>query len=124
RYPTTIVIHLLPSAIYICSFFFPLTTTTEIYTLSLHDALPILTYVAGLALFYAILGLIAGLSGSIFGTISSNRWSRLVIGSVLLDRKSTRLNSSHVSISYAVFCLKKKKTTSTLVFFSHLEYIA
>ncbi len=43
-----------------------------------------LTYVAGLALFYAILGLIAGLSGSIFGTISSNRWSRLVIGSLLL----------------------------------------
>ncbi len=43
-----------------------------------------LTYVAGLALFYAILGLIAGLSGSLFGTISSNRWSRLVIGSLLL----------------------------------------
>ena len=43
-----------------------------------------LTYVAGLALFYAILGLIAGLSGSIFGTIGSNRWSRLVIANLLL----------------------------------------
>ena len=43
-----------------------------------------LTYVAGLALFYAILGLIAGMSGSLFGTIGSNRWSRLVIGSLLL----------------------------------------
>lgn len=43
-----------------------------------------LTYVAGLALFYAILGLIAGLTGSIFGTIGSNRWAMLVIGNLLL----------------------------------------
>jgi thiol:disulfide interchange protein DsbD len=43
-----------------------------------------LTYVAGLALFYAILGLIAGLTGSLFGTISANRWSRLVIANLLL----------------------------------------
>jgi cytochrome c-type biogenesis protein len=43
-----------------------------------------LTYVAGLALFYAILGLIAGLSGSLFGAIGSSRWARLVIGNVLL----------------------------------------
>src|ERR1700704_3378847 len=43
-----------------------------------------LTYVAGLALFYAILGLIAGLTGSLFGTIGSNRWSRLVIANLLL----------------------------------------
>src|SRR2546427_11481910 len=43
-----------------------------------------LTYVAGLALFYAILGLIAGLSGSLFGAIGSNRWARLVIGNLLL----------------------------------------
>ncbi len=43
-----------------------------------------LTYVAGLALFYAILGLIAGLTGSIFGTIGSNRWSRLLIANLLL----------------------------------------
>lgn len=43
-----------------------------------------LTYVAGLALFYAILGLIAGLSGSIFGTISANRWVFLAVGNLLL----------------------------------------
>ena len=43
-----------------------------------------LTYVAGLALFYAILGLIAGLSGSLFGTIGSNRWAFFVIGNLLL----------------------------------------
>ena len=43
-----------------------------------------LTYVTGLALFYAILGLIAGLSGSLFGTIGSSPWARLVIGNVLL----------------------------------------
>ena len=43
-----------------------------------------LTYVAGLALFYAILGLIAGLSGSLFGTISASRWAYLAIGNLLL----------------------------------------
>jgi thiol:disulfide interchange protein DsbD len=43
-----------------------------------------LSYVAGLAMFYAILGLIAGLTGSLFGTIGSNRWSRLVIANLLL----------------------------------------
>lgn len=43
-----------------------------------------LTYAAGLALFYAILGLIAGLTGSLFGTIGSSPWSRIVIGNVLL----------------------------------------
>jgi len=43
-----------------------------------------LTYVAGLALFYAILGLIAGLTGSLFGTIGSSPWARLVIGNLLL----------------------------------------
>jgi thiol:disulfide interchange protein DsbD len=42
------------------------------------------TYVAGLALFYAILGLIAGLSGSLFGTVSANPWARFAIGNLLL----------------------------------------
>src|SRR5207342_3799648 len=66
-------------------FFFNDTATTEIYTLSLHDALPILPNSAG------------NCKGP-----GDNRapWQ---------DRKSTRLNSSHVKISYAVFCLKKKK---------------
>jgi thiol:disulfide interchange protein DsbD len=43
-----------------------------------------LTYVSGLALFYAILGLIAGLTGSLFGTIGSSFWARLAIGNLLL----------------------------------------
>src|SRR5580700_11917533 len=73
-------------------FFFNDTATTEIYTLSLHDALP----------------------------ICEPLWPRYVslrpraiaispVRAISIDRKSTRLNSGHVEISYAVFCLKKKK---------------
>src|SRR3712207_8732183 len=91
-------------------FFFNDTATTEIYTLSLHDALPIcspsgshnrrktccerdnqtrdLTLLTGMA--------------CLSGTIATREADP--------DRKSTRLNSSHANISYAVFCLKKKKT--------------
>src|SRR5215813_14540026 len=75
---------------YLFFFFFNDTATTEIYTLSLHDALPISPCSA-----------LSSLRNS-----SRRRASRLDNGS---DRKSTRLNSSHVRISYAVFCLKKKK---------------
>src|SRR5689334_24153992 len=79
-------------------FFFNDTATTEIYTLSLHDALPICT---------------CGASEFQVGPCEkpSNGVVPLtpVPGTVALDRKSTRLNSSHSSISYAVFCLKKKK---------------
>src|SRR5438874_11215121 len=78
-------------------FFFNDTATTEIYTLSLHDALPILPAVA-----QQRPQLVHGqrrLELSLLGV--GHPWSR--------DRKSTRLNSSHVEISYAVFCLKKKK---------------
>src|SRR5882672_11633789 len=70
-------------------FFFNDTATTEIYTLSLHDALPISRPPA--------------LQRGVRTT--SSRCSRM--GKP--DRKSTRLNSSHTVISYAVFCLKKKK---------------
>src|SRR5690348_18102226 len=82
-------------------FFFNDTATTEIYTLSLHDALPICRSAGG--------------DPDVF-----RRGAKLLdrgVGvqpvsdraSVVEDRKSTRLNSSHPSISYAVFCLKKKK---------------
>src|SRR5207249_11539355 len=77
-------------------FFFNDTATTEIYTLSLHDALPI-SYED--RVFYV------GSVISILTLAACCGWS----GRGILDRKSTRLNSSHVSISYAVFCLKKKK---------------
>src|SRR2546422_6801536 len=87
-------------------FFFNDTATTEIYTLSLHDALPISA---------------TGTSTRSHPPISKrpSRWldrspitssSRVPShGLVIGDRKSTRLNSSHGYISYAVFCLKKKK---------------
>src|SRR5258708_27758190 len=81
-------------------FFFNDTATTEIYTLSLHDALPIYPYTPA-------------------GQFADHQ----VRGDVLVpsdhndgrDRKSTRLNSSHQIISYAVFCLIKKKRISTLI---------
>src|SRR5260221_6702720 len=79
-------------------FFFNDTATTEIYTLSLHDALPI--YVL---LRYKIDG------KSVFDP--ANPATEKV-----LDRKSTRLNSSHTVISYAVFCLKKKKKNIAIVY--------
>src|SRR5256885_17127825 len=69
-------------------FFFNDTATTEIYTLSLHDALPIL----------------------LCWPRSAYKASGWRIRPWAKDRKSTRLNSSHLVISYAVFCLKKKKT--------------
>src|SRR2546430_10246475 len=82
-------------------FFFNDTATTEIYTLSLHDALPIFRGIPRQR-----------------GSIAGQEQCRVWFGGVLLgapghvglqDRKSTRLNSSHSQISYAVFCLKKKK---------------
>src|SRR5438309_5536983 len=91
-------------------FFFNATTTPEIYTLSLHDALPI----------YIPMGRMGRTDelAAVVVFLASERAS-YITGAVvqvdggftrsILDRKSTRLNSSHSSISYAVFCLKKKK---------------
>src|SRR3989442_16033523 len=85
-------------------FFFNDTATTEIYTLSLHDALPICS--------------------SEYSLVAGNRTKRgtdiilhiedeeYLDSGRIRDRKSTRLNSSHVRISYAVFCLKKKKKST------------
>src|SRR5258708_24696372 len=85
-------------------FFFNDTATTEIYTLSLHDALPISSAQPrrSAAGSQAPAGAVA--RGIILPiSCHGNRACRR------LDRKSTRLNSSHQIISYAVFCLKKKK---------------
>src|SRR5947209_10683631 len=75
-------------------FFFNDTATTEIYTLSLHDALPIFRPEGA-----AAVG--AGCPSRAARSRRARSWAS--------DRKSTRLNSSHANISYAVFCLKKKK---------------
>src|SRR5439155_23685785 len=95
--------------LFFVSFFFNDTATTEIYTLSLHDALPIS---------------VRALARHARAPRNRRRRPRIALeganelldrrgdlGRHAGDRKSTRLNSSHVAISYAVFCLKKKKTT-------------
>src|SRR3712207_9127269 len=81
-------------------FFFNDTATTEIYTLSLHDALPISWRPQGL-----------GAPPSLGPISPAHRSKHQPVPRPLAsqDRKSTRLNSSHANISYAVFCLKKKK---------------
>src|SRR2546422_7042474 len=101
---------------FMCSltlFFFNDTATTEIYTLSLHDALPIWLGAYTVTLlwnFYSLTPWIGGVAAAaltvVVALVVAYPCSRFqVVG----DRKSTRLNSSHGYISYAVFCLKKKK---------------
>src|SRR2546430_11577593 len=85
---------------FIFFFFFNDTATTEIYTLSLHDALPISSVMPE-----SILKRMRSQKRRVSNQSASERR-----GSAR-DRKSTRLNSSHSQISYAVFCLKKKKNT-------------
>src|SRR5947209_12335294 len=80
-------------------FFFNDTATTEIYTLSLHDALPIWRKHCRREPLFAC-------DKWIFEGADDLPTDAPVSGG---DRKSTRLNSSHANISYAVFCLKKKK---------------
>src|SRR5262245_64867462 len=92
--------HILRSPFTLFFFFFNATATTEIYTLSLHDALPIFgkTLRASPLLVEECL---------VFARFGVDRRAKTRHSST--DRKSTRLNSSHLGISYAVFCLKKKK---------------
>src|SRR5256884_4518723 len=90
-------------------FFFNDTATTEIYTLSLHDALPIFGHARG------------DDRNDRKGQEEPNRTkaaetSRDQRRQAKKDRKSTRLNSSHGYISYAVFCLKKKKKNVAYIF--------
>src|SRR5690606_41953541 len=104
--------------------FFTILADCYLYTLSLHDALPILDwafnlyYWISLFFFVLVVGLIVlfllkykrrhedqkATGQMIHNTLLETSWTVIP----LLDRKSTRLNSSHVKISYAVFCLKKK----------------
>src|SRR5690349_24770770 len=99
---------LLATPYYISSiFFFTDPATTEIYTLSLHDALPIYRVVRARHRIGRELDLARALQRPHAQERLRNRRS-----DDEEDRKSTRLNSSHVEISYAVFCLKKKKIRS------------
>src|SRR5437868_7543949 len=96
--------------------FFTRPETTEIYTLSLHDALPIFRPDANGLVRWA--GNLKQYQFGVNGTDPKN------IQLFLADRKSTRLNSSHVSISYAVFCLKKKKKPKVkLNVHTHLKHL-
>src|SRR2546422_11747530 len=88
------LLYLLSLPPFLFFFFFNDTATTEIYTLSLHDALPILRSES------------RSTGGVAFKASARNS------STGRRDRKSTRLNSSHGYISYAVFCLKKKKKPS------------
>src|SRR2546429_4696172 len=90
-----------------CFFFFNDTATTEIYTLSLHDALPISPLPCH--------------ESPVEKSQSGRGGKSTAFGISKRDRKSTRLNSSHGYISYAVFCLKKKKQISTQL--DYLKYI-
>src|SRR3712207_6974056 len=95
-------------------FFFNDTATTEIYTLSLHDALPI-SFGTVLPRIQSFPEPVATASTSTMLSLPSAPLADPPARSTLTaDRKSTRLNSSHANISYAVFCLKKKKQTSEL----------
>src|SRR5947209_9072556 len=82
-------------------FFFNDPATTEIYTLSLHDALPIYDFALGV-----------DQPERVHAKAVHHAVARRHAVRVGVDRKSTRLNSSHANISYAVFCLKKKKDIS------------
>src|SRR5207245_10025432 len=93
----------------VCFFFFNPPPTTEIYTLSLHDALPISPIFTRRNIWRT-----ASANGPPPGITTSRRPGRNAV-SASIDRKSTRLNSSHGSISYAVFCLKKKKINTTTI---------
>src|SRR2546430_17178483 len=96
-------------------FFFNDTATTEIYTLSLHDALPISYHAVGSALRADAGRGARGRGGRGSGHVGCRRPRAG-------DRKSTRLNSSHSQISYAVFCLKKKKNTLQLLVAAGAHY--
>src|SRR5690349_22002017 len=95
------------------SFFSTDTTTTAIYTLSLHDALPIFTYGLREEAMVRGVDIVTG-ERMRFKALRENAAPLEIVLNLpgRQDRKSTRLNSSHVEISYAVFCLKKKKVAA------------
>src|SRR5256885_10935666 len=108
-------------SLYVLFFFFNDTATTEIYTLSLHDALPI-----------SAAQLLAGrlVVAAHQPAVRQERADLVETGDVVNlveqhqgqeDRKSTRLNSSHLVISYAVFCLKKKNIQPIAITYAYYK---
>src|SRR5437867_7316126 len=94
------------------------TAPSECYTLSLHDALPISSRDSRFACTPGLLRNRQRPPTVSFPTVRVSGHRRPVG-----DRKSTRLNSSHRTISYAVFCLKKKKTTGYRSYLSHTQIV-
>src|SRR5438105_8017798 len=99
-------------------FFFNDTATTEIYTLSLHDALPI--YQSDLVARLVLENVLV--FGDGLGDFALVQQLLCGFDVFALDRKSTRLNSSHEWISYAVFCLKKKKNKKIIRILCIISY--
>src|SRR5690606_40974190 len=108
-------VHRLPLSFFLCK-----PPPTQIYTLSLHDALPIFLQGIGASMMTPIARLVLLRSTPRNQLVAAMSWLSVPAligpltgpplgGFLTTDRKSTRLNSSHVKISYAVFCLKKKK---------------
>src|SRR5207245_7936336 len=106
------------------SFFLTAPPPTHIYTLSLHDALPIspnpdpdLPFAPRrpIPALDGFIGWFRSAGHSNYNSLQLRAEKRFSHGLTFLDRKSTRLNSSHGSISYAVFCLKKKKQKTTII---------
>src|SRR5690606_42048148 len=98
-------------------FFFNASSPTVIYTLSLHDALPIFLFYHLLTFYLSCICTFKNLISVVgFKTVTTMLCFSLFFWNIFeLDRKSTRLNSSHVKISYAVFCLKKKTIIKTKI---------
>src|SRR3712207_8174941 len=98
--------------------FFNDTATTEIYTLSLHDALPI----SGTKQTIRSLSATPSRPANSCSKVPRRPGTVDCIGRSHPDRKSTRLNSSHANISYAVFCLKKKNNVTFYAYLTtHIE---
>src|SRR5690242_21207644 len=93
-------------------FSFTDTATTEIYTLSLHDALPISRIDVQRKCAWGLTNRKIPKANSVAAATIRRTLESATTESP--DRKSTRLNSSHMSISYAVFCLKKKNKNKTI----------
>src|SRR5256885_12717912 len=104
-YTPVFSVHGTRHSLYFFFFFFNDTATTEIYPLSLPDALPIYRELIGPAFPAAAQRLTQPLGCR----------NQDFVADAVADRKSTRLNSSHLVISYAVFCLKKKKTSNDCI---------